>query len=104
MLICVFIFPPAQQVEEWGQELIEIEDQAKQIAQLLLFVIDNSTRSMASLVEAAYFAGKVRFEIKELQLFLIFLIFKIVYDEICLINQCAELYFVLNICSCISHN
>ena len=42
---------------EWNPDLIEIEDQAKQIAQLLMFVIDNTTRSVASLVEAAYFAG-----------------------------------------------
>ena len=46
-----------QQVPEWNPDLIEIEDQAKQIAQLLMFVVDNTTRSVASLVEAAYFAG-----------------------------------------------
>ncbi|XP_033098501.1 uncharacterized protein LOC117102335 isoform X2 [Anneissia japonica] len=48
------------QVEEWDPHLIEVEEQAKQLAQLLLFVIDNTTRSAASLVEAAYLAGNGR--------------------------------------------
>ena len=42
----------------WKPDLIEIEDQAKQIAELLFFVIDNQTRSAASVVEAAYLAGE----------------------------------------------
>ncbi|XP_071802208.1 uncharacterized protein [Asterias amurensis] len=45
------------QVENWTHELIAIEDEAKMIAELLLFVIDNSTRSVASLVEASYLSG-----------------------------------------------
>lgn len=36
---------------------MEIEDQAKMTAELLFFVIDNQTRSTASMVEAAYLAG-----------------------------------------------
>ena len=36
---------------------MELEDQAKQTAELLFFVIDNQTRSTASMVEAAYLAG-----------------------------------------------
>jgi len=36
---------------------MELEDQAKQSAELLFFVIDNQTRSTASMVEAAYLAG-----------------------------------------------
>jgi hypothetical protein len=37
---------------------MEVEDQAKQTAELLFFVIDNRTRSTASMVEAAYLAGQ----------------------------------------------
>ncbi|XP_071947867.1 uncharacterized protein [Antedon mediterranea] len=48
------------QVDEWDPHLIEVEEQAKQLAQLLVFVIDNTTRSTASLVEAAYLAGNDR--------------------------------------------
>ncbi|KAK2191809.1 hypothetical protein NP493_45g06016 [Ridgeia piscesae] len=45
------------QVSNWRPELMEIEDQAKQTAELLFFVVDNQTRSTASMVEAAYLAG-----------------------------------------------
>jgi len=45
------------QVTNWKPELMELEDQAKQTAELLFFVIDNQTRSTASMVEAAYLAG-----------------------------------------------
>ncbi|XP_022089143.1 uncharacterized protein LOC110978441 isoform X2 [Acanthaster planci] len=48
------------QVENWSHELIAIEDEAKEVAELLLFVIDSSTRSVASLVEAAYLSGAGR--------------------------------------------
>ncbi|XP_072176894.1 uncharacterized protein [Diadema setosum] len=48
------------QVESWSPDLIEIEDQAKRLADLLLFVIDNSTRSIASMVEASFLAGANR--------------------------------------------
>lgn len=45
------------QVGNWRPDLMELEDQAKQTADLLFFVIDNQTRSTASMVEAAYIAG-----------------------------------------------
>ncbi|ESN92803.1 hypothetical protein HELRODRAFT_185164 [Helobdella robusta] len=45
------------QVCNWKPNLMELEDQAKQTAQLLFFVIDNKTRSSASMVEVAYIAG-----------------------------------------------
>lgn len=45
------------QVNNWRPELLEIEDQAKQTAEILFFVVDNQTRSTASMVEAAYLAG-----------------------------------------------
>ena len=65
-----------QQVDEWYPELMDIEEQAKlvmllymkcvcvsvicaQKADVLLFVVDNRTRAVASMVEASYFAGKV---------------------------------------------
>nr|XP_054769839.1 uncharacterized protein LOC129277716 isoform X1 [Lytechinus pictus] len=48
------------QVETWSPDLIEIEDKAKRLADLLLFVIDNSTRSIASMVEASFLAGAQR--------------------------------------------
>jgi hypothetical protein len=37
--------------------LIEVEEQAKQSADLCFYVIDNQTRAVASMVEAAYLAG-----------------------------------------------
>ncbi|XP_074654378.1 uncharacterized protein LOC141908293 [Tubulanus polymorphus] len=45
------------QVAKWRPELIEIEEQAKSIAQVHFFVIHHFTRCIASLVEAAYLAG-----------------------------------------------
>ena len=48
-----------QQVCDWRPELMELEDRAKQTAHLLFFVIDNQTRSTASMVEAAHLAGNV---------------------------------------------
>lgn len=47
------------QVEEWFPELIEIEEQAKMAATLLLFVVDNQTRAISSMVEIAYLAGRL---------------------------------------------
>ena len=38
--------------------MIEIEEQAKGEASLLLFVVDNQTRGVSSMVEIAYFAGE----------------------------------------------
>ncbi|XP_046986814.1 uncharacterized protein LOC124556841 isoform X1 [Schistocerca americana] len=48
------------QVSHWGPELIELEYQAKQNATVLFFVIDNQTRSIASIIEAAHISGKRR--------------------------------------------
>ncbi|XP_071821379.1 uncharacterized protein [Apostichopus japonicus] len=63
----------SQQVEDWGPELIEIEDQAKNNARLLLFVLENSTRSIASMVEAAFHSGDQR---------LLMLVIKGIPDEV----------------------
>lgn len=46
------------QVDEWYPELIEVEEQAKTAATLLLFVIDNQTRAISSMVEVAFLAGQ----------------------------------------------
>lgn len=48
------------QVAQWGPELIELENQAKQNAEVMFFVIDNQTRSVASMIEAAQIAGTQR--------------------------------------------
>ncbi|KAK7867197.1 hypothetical protein R5R35_008388 [Gryllus longicercus] len=48
------------QVSHWGPELIELEHQAKQNAAVLFFVIDNQTRSVASIIEAAHMSGRHR--------------------------------------------
>lgn len=48
------------QVSHWGPELIELEFQAKQNAAILFFVIDNQTRSVASMIEAAYLSARRR--------------------------------------------
>lgn len=45
------------QVNTWRPELIELEDRAKQVAELLFFVIDNRTRAVTSLCEIAYLVG-----------------------------------------------
>ena len=45
------------QVDNWFPELIEIEEQAKMAASLLLFVVDDQTRAISSMVEVAYLAG-----------------------------------------------
>jgi len=45
------------QVSNWRPELIEVEDIAKQTAEVLFFVIDNKTRSSSSMVEVSYLAG-----------------------------------------------
>lgn len=46
-----------QQVPQWGPELIEKEHHAKQTAEVLFFVIDRQTRSVATIVEAAYYTA-----------------------------------------------
>ncbi|CAK4313198.1 unnamed protein product [Aphanomyces euteiches] len=43
------------QVDEWYEELIELESRAKDTASFVLFVIDNLTRSIVSMNEAAEF-------------------------------------------------
>ncbi|KAJ9600897.1 hypothetical protein L9F63_000940, partial [Diploptera punctata] len=48
------------QVSHWGPELIELEFQAKQNAAVLFFVIDNQTRSVASMIEAAHLSARRR--------------------------------------------
>lgn len=45
------------QVDDWTPEVVKIERNAKQSAQVLLFVIDKQTRSTVSLVESAFMAG-----------------------------------------------
>ncbi|XP_068219463.1 uncharacterized protein raw isoform X2 [Palaemon carinicauda] len=45
------------QVSHWEEALVELEYQAKQTASVLFFVLDRSTRNVASMVEAAYMAG-----------------------------------------------
>merc|ERR1711998_663587 len=41
------------QKDDWDDSMIELEEQAKARASLLLFVIDDTTRALASMVEAA---------------------------------------------------
>ncbi len=48
------------QVDEWSAELVEIEELAKEGAQLLFFVFDNETRGIGSMVETAYLAARGR--------------------------------------------
>ena len=48
------------QVNTWRPELIELEDRAKCVADLLFFVIDNKTRSVTSLCEISYLVGCLR--------------------------------------------
>lgn len=45
------------QMDNWEPHLVEIEQHAKQCAQLKIFVIDNKTRGVASMVEIAYLAA-----------------------------------------------
>jgi raw len=56
--LCITFYNP--QVTHWGPELVELEWKAKQHATILFFVMDNETRSVASLIEAAHSAGKQR--------------------------------------------
>uniref|UniRef100_A0A6G1SJ05 Uncharacterized protein n=1 Tax=Aceria tosichella TaxID=561515 RepID=A0A6G1SJ05_9ACAR len=46
------------QVDNWTPELVKTERHAKQSAQVLLFVLDEQTRSTVSLVESAFMAGE----------------------------------------------
>ncbi|VVC26527.1 Hypothetical protein CINCED_3A006425 [Cinara cedri] len=45
------------QVDQWSQDLIEVEHAAKANAKILLYVIDSQTRNVVSDIEAANFAG-----------------------------------------------
>lgn len=46
-----------QQVSEWRPELIAQEYEAKETARVLFFVIDNQTRNVAGIIEAAALAA-----------------------------------------------
>ncbi|XP_042148439.1 uncharacterized protein LOC8051690 isoform X2 [Ixodes scapularis] len=48
------------QVTQWIPELIELENQAKENAKVMFFVIDNQTRSVACMIETAHIAGTQR--------------------------------------------
>lgn len=76
------------QVSNWRPELMEMEDQAKQTAELLFFVVDNQTRSTASMVEAAYIGGCAR------QLILVIKRFQMpiaIYEEFLLESEIEDL-------------
>lgn len=47
-------------MDEWHEGLVELERDAKNTAPVLFFVIDNETRAVASMVEAAYLASSGR--------------------------------------------
>ncbi|CAF1134465.1 unnamed protein product, partial [Didymodactylos carnosus] len=55
---CVSYFNP--QVSQWTEDLVEIEHQAKELAPLLFFVIDQDTRALSSIIEVSYLAAKGR--------------------------------------------
>ena len=48
------VFQPSVRVGEWTEECEYIEQQAKEEADILLFVINGQTRGVASLAEVAY--------------------------------------------------
>ncbi|XP_054156538.1 uncharacterized protein LOC128954945 isoform X2 [Oppia nitens] len=48
------------QVSSWRPELIELEWNAKQNADVLLFVIDNQTRGIVAMIESAFICGSQR--------------------------------------------
>ncbi|KAI1290365.1 hypothetical protein HDE_08059 [Halotydeus destructor] len=48
------------QVTSWKPELVDLENSAKQSADILFFVIDNQTRSVTSMIEVAIYAGSRR--------------------------------------------
>ncbi|KAL5484563.1 hypothetical protein EMCRGX_G021087 [Ephydatia muelleri] len=52
---CVTYYNP--QRDDWSPELVAIEEKAKQATDILLFVLDNQTRAVASMIEVAYLAG-----------------------------------------------
>jgi hypothetical protein len=48
------------QVANWTPDLVDIEHRAKELASLLFFVIDHSTRSLAAIAEVCYLAARGR--------------------------------------------
>jgi len=48
------------QTTNWVPEMIELEHQAKQTSKLLLFVLNDRTRNVVSMIEVAYLAGAGR--------------------------------------------
>ncbi|XP_053210107.1 uncharacterized protein LOC128393905 isoform X3 [Panonychus citri] len=48
------------QKDHWEPELIELEDKAKKNSQVLFFVIDNQTRSIASMIEVSFIAATTK--------------------------------------------
>jgi hypothetical protein len=48
------------QVKNWTPDLVEIEYRVKELAGLLFFVIDHSTRSLAAIAEVSYLAARGR--------------------------------------------
>eukprot|EP00937_MAST-01D_sp_MAST-1D-sp2_P007656 g7656.t1 len=48
------------QVDDWTPELVQIEAEAKEKAEVLLFVIDGQTRALASIVEASEYICRGR--------------------------------------------
>lgn len=53
-----FCFIRSQQRSDWRPELIELEQQAKENARVLLFVHDKETRSLASMVEVGEMSAR----------------------------------------------
>jgi hypothetical protein len=48
------------QVANWTPDLVDVEHRAKELAPLLFFVIDHSTRSLAAIAEVCYLAARGR--------------------------------------------
>lgn len=48
------------QVDQWNPELVEHEFHAKENASVLFYVINNETRNVSGIIEAAYLAGRRR--------------------------------------------
>ena len=48
------------QVDDWSDDLIQKEEYAKENSKVLLFIIDNATRAIASMNEASFYIGEGR--------------------------------------------
>lgn len=72
------------QVDNWSPEVVHIERNAKQNAQVLLFVIDRQTRSTVSIVESAFIAGENEN--------LVLVIYPFEYDVICCMDNSREIF------------